>query len=200
MGNPAPCVRGNQTVPSSCRANDGTELVGRYDRRMDEWLPLFGPTITAVGALGVALWNSRGESRDVRQLKAMNDVIAGLPETSDATRAFIDARDGMLVRVAAGVASLPRRRRITWIVIAVTLGAAAVAFVGWLLAPLLSSGTIEMILFSASLIVGLTGVVVVFWSFRGFKSLDREIARDIAEMEKMVHSFNEARRRAVDDE
>lgn len=181
-------------MPPSCRASDGTEDVERYDHRMDEWIPLFASTVTVLGALAVALWNSRGESRDVRQLKAMNDVIAGLPADAEATAAFKDARDGMLVRVAAGVASLPRRRRITWSVVGLVLAAATLVFVGWLITPLiapaLSAGAIEWMNAAAAFGTAAVAFAGMLWSRRQQKLSAEQEAADVA---ALLATFNEAR-------
>ena len=179
-------------MPSQCRANDGTELVGRYDRGMNEWVPLFGAAVTTVGVIGVAFWNSRGESKDIRQLRAMNEVIEGLPSDSDATRAFVDARDGLLVRVAAGIASLPRRRRLVWVVIGFAAAAVALVVIGWLATPLLSEMALNTISVVAAALVA-TGALAAADLLRRHAKRREEIA--MKDAEELLAIFNEARRR-----
>ena len=122
-------------MPSQCRANDGTELVGRYDRRMDQWVPLFVAVVGAVAAVGVAFWNSRGESAELRQLKAMNEVLSGLDAETEGAKTFVSARDELLVRVAARVSSAPTRRSYTLIIAGGVVAIAGIVVTLWLTVP-----------------------------------------------------------------
>lgn len=97
-------------MPSQCRADDGTERGGRYDRRMDAWVPLFAAFVAAVAALGVALLNNRGESAELRQLKALNEVITGMPASAEKV-VLERSRDMLAKRVARWVRTAPTRRR-----------------------------------------------------------------------------------------
>lgn len=157
---------------------------------MNDWIPLFGPTLTLIGVLGVAVWNGRGESRDIRQLKAMNEVIAGLPTNAEATQAFVDARDGMLVRVAAGIASLPRRRLITWTVVGIVTAALLLVVAGWAVAPYLSQGA-DLWISIVSAILAVSGGVLVIVSSRVAQKRARDSAQE--DIAAMLWTFSEAR-------
>ena len=79
---------------------------------MEMWVPLIVATVAAVASISVAFWNSRGESAELRQLKGMNEVLANLKSDSEEKRAFTNARDALLVRVAARTIAAPARRRL----------------------------------------------------------------------------------------
>lgn len=102
---------------------------------MGEWVPLFVAAIGAVAAIGVALWNSRGESAELRQLKAMNEVLAGLPDESTERKAFVVARDEVLLRVANRMTTAPARRRFALLVSASVVGLGVAATGVALIAP-----------------------------------------------------------------
>lgn len=124
-------------MPPSCRANDGTEIVeGRYDHRMEQWVPLLVAIVGAVAAIGVSFWNSRGESAELRQLKAMNEAMAGMPTTAPQTRALAAARDDLAVRVAARVTTAPSRRRLGWVITGSVAALAIIIAAGALILPL----------------------------------------------------------------
>ncbi|MCK2024580.1 hypothetical protein KZC52_16755 [Microbacterium sp. kSW2-24] len=129
-----------ETVPSQCRANDGTERVGRYHRRMEQWVPLFVAVVGAVAAVSVAFWNSRGESAELRQLKAMNEVIAGLSDFPSGMSQFTEARNDLLMRVARRVKSAPKRRNAA---VGIAAGVVVVAFAAWAFATYVPTLTTE---------------------------------------------------------
>ena len=181
-------------MPSQCRADDGTENVGRYDRGMTEWIPVVGPALTLIGVLVVAVWNGRGESKDIRQLKAMNEVIASLPDGTDATKAFIDARDGMLVRVAGGIASLPRRRRITFTVIGVLLAVGLIGVGVWLIAPLLSPQQGAWLSVASSVLGVIGGVGAVIGTLIAQRRAAKAAQTDV---DDLLRAFEEARRNSL---
>lgn len=161
---------------------------------MTEWIQLVGPALTLIGVLVVAVWNGRGESKDIRQLKAMNEVISGLSGDSEAGQAFVDARDGMLIRVAAGIASLPRRRRITWTVVGIVFVAGSLIAAGWLIAPFVSQGAVGWIT-TASAVLGVAGSVLVIVANKIMQKRARESMQ--ADVEALLQTFNEARANAL---
>jgi hypothetical protein len=77
---------------------------------MESWVPLFVAIIAGVAAVSVAFWNSRGESAELRQLKAMNEVLTGMLDSQE-KETFTAARDELARRVAEWVSATPRRRR-----------------------------------------------------------------------------------------
>lgn len=70
--------------------------------------------VGAIAAIGVAFWNTRGESIELRQLKAMNEAEESLAEGSEEAAAFARARDALAVRIALRVMTAPGRRRLGW--------------------------------------------------------------------------------------
>jgi hypothetical protein len=121
--------------------------------------------VGAVAAVGVAFWNSRGESAELRQLKAMNEALTGMAE-SDESLVFLRARNGLAVRVAARVDAAPRRRRVAWITIAVIGAIAIVTAAVVLFAPFLpawvssqaASATVSIVTAVVTLLVALVGM------------------------------------------
>jgi hypothetical protein len=99
---------------------------------MEQWVLLYAAGIAAVATIGVAIWNSRGESAELRQLKAMNEVLAQVGESAPAAEVFADARNGLLVRAAAHIATAPRRRRVIWISLVVIVAVAGLVIALWL--------------------------------------------------------------------
>ncbi|WZO37212.1 hypothetical protein MRBLWO14_000977 [Microbacterium sp. LWO14-1.2] len=126
----------SQTVPSQCRADDGTGNLGRYDRRMETWVvTLLVAGIAAIASVSVAWLNVRGESIELRQLKAINEALEGMPTTAPETIALRVSRDKLAARVAAWVEEAPARRRLGWsiavAVIAVAITVVALALSGF---------------------------------------------------------------------
>lgn len=77
---------------------------------MESWVPLFVAIVGAIAAIGVAFWNSRGESAELRQLKAMNEVLAGMSPSAE-RETLEAARNALVRRVARWVQTAPLRRR-----------------------------------------------------------------------------------------
>lgn len=106
-------ARRSNTVPSKCRADDGTGNVGRYDRRMETWMvTLIVAGIAAFTTIGVAWVNGRGESAELKQLRALNEALAAMPTSAFETERLRKSRDALALRVAAWVDQAPSRRRL----------------------------------------------------------------------------------------
>jgi len=73
-----------------------------------DWGVLAVPVVAGMGAIAVAIYNTRGETASLRRLKAMNDVIEKLPKDSAVTTRFSEARDDLAQRVAARTSTNPR--------------------------------------------------------------------------------------------
>lgn len=96
-------------------------------------MPLFVAIVAGIAAISVAFWNSRGESAELRQLKAMNEVLAGMSASREKDT-FTAARDELARRVAEWVTAAPRRRRqaVNFTVIGGGLGLATLGvFAAW---------------------------------------------------------------------
>lgn len=134
---------------------DGDELLGRYDRGMEQWIPLLVAAVGACAAIGVAFWNSRGDFSELRQLKSMNEALTTMPD-GEHRKIFATARDDLAVRVAARVASAPRRRRLTWWSVLGVSGLGMVVALLVLLSPFISEKAAEI----ASTFAGILAAVV----------------------------------------
>lgn len=183
-------------MPSQCRADDGTEHVGRYDRRMEQWIPLFGVGVTALATVGVAFWNSRGQSKDLARLKGMNDVLADLPAGSTARQVFEEARDALAVRVATRIAAAPRRARLLWRALLVIVGVAAVVAGAWLLSPFVAENIVEGLNILATGVLTLA-VAGLAWAMYSAAST-RQLKKQQEDIEAVMRIWNEARLRAME--
>lgn len=153
---------------------------------METWLPLYVAVVGALGAIGVAFWNSRGESSDLRQLKAMNDVLTSLPADADATEAFSNARDGLVVRVAAHTAATPRRRRLAWRIAQIVLGL-AVAVGGVLLAaPLLTANQMSWLVNLVAALSAAGAAVFLMLNTRKLRNAQQVAEDERATVEMML--------------
>jgi len=74
------------------------------------WIPLLVALVVAAGSLGAAWWNTRGESAALRQLKAMNEAIEGIPANRKVANDLSAARD----RLAGRIAESDIRRSTFW--------------------------------------------------------------------------------------
>lgn len=110
--------------------------------------------VAAVAALGVALWNSRGESGELRQLKALNEALDGMP-TSAELKSLEEARDILASRVSTWIRRAPARRRLGWSIAASVLGILLALLIFALAGPWLASiGWDETALNTAALVLG----------------------------------------------
>ncbi|MCP1427531.1 flagellar basal body-associated protein FliL [Microbacterium foliorum] len=89
---------------------------------MAQWIPLFVAVVAAATAIGVAFWNSRGESAELRQLKALNEALSAMSGPTKNTEAIERARDELALRVAAWISSGPARRRRGWTITGIAVG------------------------------------------------------------------------------
>ncbi|MBD8219669.1 hypothetical protein IFU40_13605 [Microbacterium sp. CFBP 13617] len=64
------------------------------------WIPLLVAFVVGASTLGTAWWNSRGETAALRQLKAMNEALTGLPTSGDVRSKLEAARDRLALRIA----------------------------------------------------------------------------------------------------
>ncbi|KAA0960875.1 hypothetical protein FQ142_08315 [Microbacterium sp. ANT_H45B] len=144
---------------------------------MESWVPLFVAVVAGVAAISVAFWNSRGESAELRQLRAMNEVISGLDADATEAVAFMAARDALLKRVAESVRTAPRRRGVALslaggvvIIAALVWGAATVV-------PALSTSQVEALLNVLAIVVA-AGAVAMGWLVSdAFKTTHRRSRR-----------------------
>ncbi|MEW1706972.1 hypothetical protein AB0230_06995 [Microbacterium sp. NPDC089190] len=75
------------------------------------WIPLLVAFVVAATTLGTAWWNTRGESAALRQLKAMNEALTGLPQAGEVRKRFEEARDRLAQRIADSDSKPPAWRR-----------------------------------------------------------------------------------------
>ena len=98
-------------------------------------MPLLVAVVGAISAIGVAFWNSRGESAELRQLKSLNEAIVSMPTQNQNTQALSAARDSVAARVAKRIIEAPARRRLAWVVVAVISAIAVIVGLIVLLSP-----------------------------------------------------------------
>ena len=86
---------------------------------------LFVAGIAAVASVSVAWMNVRGESAELKQLKAINEALAGMPTAAAETEALRASRDKLAARVAAWVDEAPARRRLGWAIAVAVIAVAS---------------------------------------------------------------------------
>lgn len=95
----------------------------------------------------VAFWNSRGESPDLRKLKLMNEVIAGMPEAGLPTSAMKRARNELALEIAYEMFRSPSRRVLNatmWLVLFLLVYIGIAALLSWLLTHRASTPTADV--------------------------------------------------------
>lgn len=89
-----------------------------------DFAPLAVAFIAGASAIAVAFLNSRGETTALRRLKAMNEVLDGLPGNEPVTAGFKKARDLLAERVATRVTGPSFWKRVGLYALGVVLGVA----------------------------------------------------------------------------
>ncbi|KTR95172.1 hypothetical protein NS220_06790 [Microbacterium testaceum] len=110
----------------------GQTEVPAFAASLVPWIPLMG-VLVATGAGLINSWSARGESADLRQIKAMNEAIAGMPAGNSARDRLEEARDRLANRISSKDLRESRESTVwVWAGLALlaTLTAAGVGFIG----------------------------------------------------------------------
>ncbi|MCT1395663.1 hypothetical protein M4D51_07975 [Microbacterium sp. p3-SID338] len=103
---------------------------------METWMvTLLVAGIAGVASVSVAWLNVRGESAELKQLKAINEALAGMPTAAPETERLRDSRDVLAVRVAGWIDNAPTRRRLVLYIVGAVVSL-AVTVVGLALSGL----------------------------------------------------------------
>ena len=155
------------------------------------WAPIIIAVISGAAAISVSAWNTRGESSALRRLKAMNEVIAGLPQGEPVQIGFSAARDVLAERVASRITGPSIWSKIRAWALGVLLGVSIVALVWGVsqLAPQLSVWSEDITLAIAAAIgtivaafVAASSTWLTFRQRRITAEAEAEVERAIAEM------------------
>lgn len=134
---------------------------------MTDWIPLYVAIVGAAAAIGVAFWNSRGDFGELRQLKALNDVLPGLPEGLE--KLLLErTRDVLVARVAKRIAGAPGRRRLVWIIVGAIAVTALVLGAVVALAPSLANSDLLN-----AIATGVPALLAILGSAIGYLSAER---------------------------
>lgn len=142
--------------------------------------------VGAVGAVSVAFWNSRGESGELRQLKAMNEVVQKLDLAADEAIAFLDARDALLVRVAARTMTAPARRTTAGWIASLVVVVGIVILGTSLLYPHVNSDVARWLNVLVSTGVGALGAVAGISSIRKERHVEAGRLKHAAMLESLL--------------
>ncbi|MBW9120775.1 hypothetical protein JNB63_11770 [Microbacterium trichothecenolyticum] len=141
-----------------------------------DWLPLAVAIVGAFSAVGVAIWNGRGETAALRKLKAMNEALAGLPDDGAVALGFSAARDVLAERIATRITGPSLWKRFWRWLVGVVAGVAVVGAI-WgasLLAPELSRFTENLISVIAAVAGSAIALAVATSSWIGLRKTARQ--------------------------
>lgn len=101
-----------------------------------DWIPLITSVIAAASVISVAVWNSRGDSGELRRLKAMNEALKDMPSGPKATAQLSEARDALAIKIATRYTA-PTRSWWSWgVAWPVIVGVLLIAMATILIPPL----------------------------------------------------------------
>jgi len=149
-----------------------------------DWGVLAVPVVAGLGAIAVAIYNTRGETASLRRLKAMNDVIEKLPKDSEVLATFSAARDVLAQRVSVKLSGPRLWKKIpAW---GFGVAGGAVMATGLVIAMLIAPPAIPPFPLLWSTLISSVAVGVMTWSLVGSILTGREARRRV-EAAKKAH-------------